>query len=568
MNEFKGSSRKRGAAEGGDVERVPDRVDVVLVQPPIRDAYLTHKRTIPYGLARIAACLRAAGHSVAIIDGLACSRSRPLSLPLPLQQARYLMGSVDRSPFALVRGYKHYGRSFEAIAKQVAAHAPRVVGLSALFSAYEAEALQTARAIKALLPEVTLVVGGHHASELPERLLAEPAVDLVLRGEGERTLPRLVTALAHPNFENARPTIAGLCWREATGSLRLQAPSYLSSIDELPPPALDLIAYDFYRDRLGARTVIVSSRGCRLRCRYCALGSRCAAPYRQSSLPAILEEIALAVETHGVRFIDFEDENIGWDRAWFQALLAAISARYQGYGLELRAMNGLLPRTLDAELVAAMRDAGFRALNLSLGSSHPARLRSLQRPDERAAFDRALGFAEAYGLEAIGYVIGAGPGQTAAESVADLLYLAARRVLVGLSVFYPAPGSELFKELEQRGELPADPACWRATALPLGAPTTRLQTTTLLRLARLLNFAKALVDREGALPPAQPLGNALAPELDRNALGSALLAAYLDDGRLRGVDETGAVYLHEACEVSARSFRQGLSALTLRGVRS
>ena len=32
-------------------------VDILLIQPPIRDFYLTAKRTIPYGLASIASAL-------------------------------------------------------------------------------------------------------------------------------------------------------------------------------------------------------------------------------------------------------------------------------------------------------------------------------------------------------------------------------------------------------------------------------------------------------------------------------------------------------------------------------
>ena len=55
--------------------------DVLLVQPPIRDFYLTAKRTIPYGLASIAAALTGHGFSVEILDALAASKSRPAELP-------------------------------------------------------------------------------------------------------------------------------------------------------------------------------------------------------------------------------------------------------------------------------------------------------------------------------------------------------------------------------------------------------------------------------------------------------------------------------------------------------
>ena len=47
--------------------------DILLIQPPIRDFYLTAKRTIPYGLACIAAALIKSGFSVEILDALPLS---------------------------------------------------------------------------------------------------------------------------------------------------------------------------------------------------------------------------------------------------------------------------------------------------------------------------------------------------------------------------------------------------------------------------------------------------------------------------------------------------------------
>ncbi len=55
--------------------------DILLIQPPIRDFYLTAKRTIPYGLACIAATLIKSGFSVKILDALATSKSRICDLP-------------------------------------------------------------------------------------------------------------------------------------------------------------------------------------------------------------------------------------------------------------------------------------------------------------------------------------------------------------------------------------------------------------------------------------------------------------------------------------------------------
>jgi hypothetical protein len=63
-------------------------VDILLIQPPIRDFYLTAKRTIPYGLAGIAAGLIEAGFSVKILDALATPKSRVVDLPQEMAYGR------------------------------------------------------------------------------------------------------------------------------------------------------------------------------------------------------------------------------------------------------------------------------------------------------------------------------------------------------------------------------------------------------------------------------------------------------------------------------------------------
>jgi len=54
---------------------------VILVQPPIEDFYLTKKRTIPYGLACIAASVQKNGFDVEILDALATNKTKEIAYP-------------------------------------------------------------------------------------------------------------------------------------------------------------------------------------------------------------------------------------------------------------------------------------------------------------------------------------------------------------------------------------------------------------------------------------------------------------------------------------------------------
>ncbi len=281
-----------------------------------------------------------------------------------------------------------------------------------------------------------------------------------------------------------------------------------------------------------------------------------------------MQEIRRAADQTAIGFIDFEDENISLNRKWFLNLLTGIRPLFQRRWPELRAMNGLHPATLDEELIAAMKGAGFRILNLSLGSSHPQQQRRFGRPDLRADFDRALSAAAKQQMTAVGYLIAGSPGQSARSVVDDLLFLAARRVLAALSIFYPAPGSLDFQRCRDRGRLPADIARWRSTALPLGGPQERSETATLLRLARVLNFMKRCVDKGGALPvPARLDAKLSLPPQAREANGRLLLQGFLHDGKIRGIDRRGRVYVHPAADHLIRAFRDGLGTIALKGVR-
>ncbi len=536
--------------------------DVLLVQPPIRDFYLTAKRTIPYGLASIAAALTSRGFAVDILDALAVSKHRPIARPPELADLEEFYGRPDVSPFALFHRFSHFGSSFEHIGRKARASGAWLVGISSLFTAYALEALATAAAIKASHPQSTIVMGGHHPTVMPEQVLASPAVDYVLRGEGEASLPLLAEAL-----RDRRPLepIPGIAFRCPQGGLHVNPPAAVADSDDYPLPAFGLMNQRSYRRRGRGSAVVVASRGCPLRCSYCCVAGADWRPFRLRPVPQVLEEIETAVTMHGAGFIDFEDENLAFDRAWFLDLLQGIRRRFGERALELRAMNGLFPPTLDEDVIAAMAAAGFKALNLSLGSTQAGQLRRFRRPDVRLAFDRSLDIAERHGLTAVAYLIVGAPHQAPEGSVDDLLFLAVRRVLAGVSVFYPAPGSADFDLCCRLDLLPADLGRMRASALPIEHTTRRLDSATLLRLGRIMNFMKLLRDRAQALPrPRLRQADALDPG-DRIRAGCELLAGFLADGRIRGLTPQGQVYEHRVAPNLTQRFLKGINLGSLKG---
>jgi radical SAM superfamily enzyme YgiQ (UPF0313 family) len=540
------------------------RFEILLIQPPIRDFYLTAKRTIPYGLASIAAVLIEAGFSVQILDALATAKSRIIDLPKEMAYLRSFYGRPDHSPFALFHHFKHFGYSFDTIGQRVKKARPFLVGISSLFSAYAHEADQTAKIVKTYHPDCEIVVGGHHATAMPGRVMESSAVDFVLRGEGEVSMARLAKALHN---ETGYEDIPGLVYRKPDGLLQVGEIVSTRNPDDLPLPATQLIDQRYYRRNKKASTVVVASRGCPLKCTYCCMGASSPLSYRQRSVASVLREIEIAVHKHNVGFIDFEDENLSLDRNWFLRLLEEIAQRFAGIQPELRAMNGLLPSALDEQVIAAMKAAGFRTLNLSLGTTAKAQQKRFQRPDVCRAFERALDLAQVYDLQAVAYIIVGAPFQKATDSLNDLLHLAKRRVLAGTSVFYPSPGSMDYSLCASLGLLPQDFSGMRSSALPLSHSTTRIESVTLLRLSRIINFIKSLIDSGQPLPDAEPASACITNPNDRNNAGRQLLQFFLYDGIIRGVSPDGDVFEHEIDLELCKKFLAGIKSIRVRGCK-
>jgi hypothetical protein len=537
-------------------------VDILLIQPPIRDFYLTTKRTIPYGLASIAAGLIETGFSVEIFDALATPKSRVIDLPAEMAYLQPYYGKSDKSSFALFHHYKHFGYSYDSIGQQVKKARPFLVGISSLFSAYAEEAVKTAQIVKHHHPDCKIVLGGHHPTALPEHVMKIPAVDFVMRGEGEVSMTLLARALQNGSGFDEIP---GLVYRKVDGSLHVSEPVSMHNPDEYPLPATQLLNQRYYRRNKKATAVIVASRGCPMKCTYCAVGASSPFSHRRKSVESVMFEIENSINLYDTGFIDFEDENLSLDRNWFLQLLNQISTRFNGHPLELRAMNGLLPSSLDEQIIGAMKAAGFKTLNLSLGTTSNAQLKRFQRPDVRKAFERALNLAETYDLQAVGYIIIGAPFQKAADSLNDILHLAERRVLVGTSVFYPAPGSMDYALCASMGLLPTNFSGMRSSALPISHTTTRKETITLLRLSRIVNFIKHLIDRGQPLPDPAPAISRIENPEQRETAGKQLLKFFFYDGIIRGANSNGEVFEHDTCPQLSNQFLAGLNSIRIRG---
>ncbi|MCM8798818.1 MAG: cobalamin-dependent protein [Candidatus Omnitrophica bacterium] len=142
---------------------------ILLMQPFIsgmREA-LIESIIEPLGIAYIAGVLEKEGYSVKILDCL---------------------GEGMENLEYLGKGIYRIGMRVKEIEESLISFKPDTVGISCMFSAYYRDALLLAERVKKKLPNIPVVLGGVHCTVDPRSVISHPAVDIVVRGEGELTL--------------------------------------------------------------------------------------------------------------------------------------------------------------------------------------------------------------------------------------------------------------------------------------------------------------------------------------------------------------------------------------------
>lgn len=228
---------------------------------------------------------------------------------------------------------------------------PDVVGVTG-YSMHALRILALCARVKELAPSCKTVVGGHHATLMPEDFF-EPQVDFVVCGEGVAPLRRLVRAL-----EEGAPArgIPGLWSRRGDRFEDGGEPEKLS-IDDLPPPDRTLTLADrgsYFIDWMKPIALVRTTVGCPYRCSFCSLWKIMDGRYHMRDVQRTAEEIASLREScvflvddepfvNGKRMMALAQaiEEAGVERRYFaycriDTLLRErdVMARWRGIGLE------------------------------------------------------------------------------------------------------------------------------------------------------------------------------------------------------------------------------------------
>ena len=510
-----------------------NKMKVFLLQPPIQDFYETKIRLQPLGLAYLKAAIRRflPETEVRIRDFHHGWKKRSVPLPQTLSYLHDYYLWPDKSPFALFHQYYHFGAGFDRIAEESEIEKPDLAGISVMFSPYYHEALQTAHAIKSRL-KIPIVAGGAHVSASPESVLNDPAIDYVIRGEGERPIVDLIKTLMNGG-DLCSVTNLGF---KKEGQLVWNRMERNYDPDKLPWPDLSDLPPGSYRYRDQPLSCVLTSRGCPFRCAFCSVHQVFGREYRRRDNEDILGEIKFRYD-QGYRVFDFEDDNLGYDLRHFKILCRELTGLFPDRDVTFLTMNGICYQNLDEESLTLMKKAGFSGLNISLVSADEQVVREAGRPHAIGKYRSVVDSAFRQGYAITAYQILGLPNESLESMVNTLLINSRLPVLIGVSPFYLSPGVD-FSDY-YNGYPENDLTASRLTAL--GMPTgnfDREDIYTLFITARIINFLKSFYFPENRIALGELLDRIDDPD-NRKKIGIELLKLLLVERTLYAYTSEG-----------------------------
>ena len=292
----------------------------------------------------------------------------------------------------------------------------------------------------------TTVVGGYHPTSVPDLMLSYPQIDIVVRGEGEITMRKLVEK---DNLED----VLGISFKKNGKIIHNEDRPLINDLDVLPFPARHLRQYEYLTDgRTKDYDVITMSRGCKSPCTFCCEPKMNQRQFRCRSPENVMNEILEITKYHNGRTISivFTDPNFIGNPEKVNRLCDLIIEHNLNMKFHVLLRADHIAR--DPEIVKKMCDAGILWFEMGIESPNLKDLKSTKKGITNKIHREAIQNILKNGGSAGGtFVIGL-PDQTEDEIKQFPVY--AKEIGLTVAAFgiaTPFPGTEFYEQLNEQG---------------------------------------------------------------------------------------------------------------------
>jgi len=265
---------------------------------------------------------------------------------------------------------------------------PYIFAFSVLTASYKI-ALETAKKVKEIYPDSVIIFGGPHPSALPEEVLMNPQVDIVIKGEGELILPELYWRIkGRQDYSD----IKGISFRKGSEIVHNDRSTEIVDLDTLLP-----FPYHLFDIKLGYDMgFIVSSRGCPFNCIFCSNRVTTGKKYRYLSPENTVKELELLYKNYHPKMVLFLDDNLLVNHDRIYRLMDLIKEK--GLHKKMRFSFQARGDSVNYTLLKDLYESGFKSVFFGLETSSEDIMKIIRKGETVAECITAVKMAKDIGF--------------------------------------------------------------------------------------------------------------------------------------------------------------------------
>ena len=335
---------------------------------------------------------------------------------------------------------------------EIKAERAKIFGISSLSGFMLSRTIDILKWCKAKYPDKSTILGGVHATFLPENSLQAPFVDFVVLGEGEERLPALIQAIFS---KKGLESIDGIGYKN--GKITVQPRTNLFNLEKRRISLISKRTVRYFKIAAERNEIILpATRGCpwsSRTCTFCSVNQQYLGKYRAFPFEWWKEDVEKIYNLHPFTLFELEDENSAYFVYHIAQYGAFLKSKGIKYHLHLRA-----DQLLNEEVIRKMVETGCVRVHVGIESGNErVRNEIFCKKEKTEDIVKAVKLLAKYGIEGVyTYMIGA-PTETLTE-MKDTLQFSDKLSRIHpkgksrstIYVLMTLPGTQIFEEAKKQ----------------------------------------------------------------------------------------------------------------------
>ena len=258
-----------------------------------------------------------------------------------------------------------------------------IVAISCLFNVVSTTVETIASLIRKQAPDTIIIAGGHYPTNMYKEIMPKGLFDYIVLGEAEEQILWLANNLKNPKINSLLKENNHIVDKNSFQSSS-KFPAMISNLDTLPFPLLEVLphASEYLTNSIDGERVgsmiekkqiksmsIFTSRGCPMRCTFCAAHRVHGRKVRAHSNDYMINYIEYLVEKYEMNNLLIQDDMFNYSKKRALDFCNKIYDRFGNF-FNIEFPNGLAVWNLDEDLIIGLKKIGLKSITIAVESGN------------------------------------------------------------------------------------------------------------------------------------------------------------------------------------------------------